>query len=149
MRGVVDSVAFVVVDTPLPKLPLGGELVVNLGREARGGQERSVMSDTGIVVAFNEAINARDLDAIARFMHERHRFIDSAGATVEGKAACIEAWSGCFDAFPDYRNVFEEIRSDAAGAVSVLGRSECSTTALAGPALWLAVVEHGLVLEWR
>src|SRR5262249_62070510 len=107
------------------------------------------MSDTDVVVACNEAINGRDLDRLARLMHEQHRFIDSAGTAVEGKAACVEAWRGFFDAFPDYRNVFEEVRSDAAGAVRVLGRSECSTPALAGPALWLAVVEDGLLLQWQ
>jgi len=107
------------------------------------------MSDTDVVVAFNEAINARDLDGLARLMHEQHRFIDSAGTAVDGKAACVEAWRGFFDAFPDYRNVFEEIRSDAAGAVRVLGRSECSTPALAGPARWLVLVDDGLVLRWQ
>jgi ketosteroid isomerase-like protein len=105
--------------------------------------------DVATVVAFNEAINARNLDVLGELMHDRHRFIDSAGATIEGKAACLEAWRGFFDAFPDYRNVFDDIRSDAAGAVQVRGRSECSTPALEGPARWLALVEDGLVLQWQ
>lgn len=106
-------------------------------------------SDVATVVAFNEAINARDLDALDRLMHEQHRFIDSAGAIVEGKAACIKAWSGFFDAFPDYRNIFDDIRSDATGAVQVRGRSECSTPALDGPARWRALVKDGRVLQWH
>jgi ketosteroid isomerase-like protein len=114
-------------------------------------QRRSAVSDRDVatVVAFNEAINARDLDALGRLMHEQHRFIDSAGATVEGKAACIEAWHGFFNAFPDYRNIFDDIRSDATGAIQVRGRSECSTPALDGPARWRALVEDGLVLQWQ
>jgi ketosteroid isomerase-like protein len=102
-----------------------------------------------VVVAFNEAINARDLDGLARLMHEQHRFIDAAGSAVEGKAACAGAWRGFFAAFADYRNVVEQIRSGAGGAVRVVGRSECSTPALAGPALWLVVVEDGLVRRWQ
>ena len=105
--------------------------------------------DVATVVAFNDAINARDLDALGGLMHEEHRFVDSAGASVEGKAACIEAWRGFFDAFPDYRNVFDEVGVDATGAVRVRGRSECSTPGLDGPARWRALVEEGLVLLWQ
>lgn len=105
--------------------------------------------DVAVVVAFNEAINARDPDALGRLMHDRHRFIDSAGVTVDGKAACIEAWHGFFDAFPDYLNVFDDVRGDGPGAVEVRGRSECSAQALAGPARWRALVEDGLVLQWH
>jgi ketosteroid isomerase-like protein len=101
------------------------------------------------VVAFNEAINARDLDALSRLMHNQHRFIDAAGATIEGKAACLQAWRGFFDAFPDYRNIFDDVRSDATGVVQVRGRSECSTPALDGPARWRALVRDGLVLRWQ
>ncbi len=105
--------------------------------------------DVAIVVAFNEAINARDLVGLGQLMHEQHRFIDSAGATVEGKIACIEAWRGFFDAFPDYRNVFDDVHGDARGAVEVRGRSECSTPALDGPARWRALVQDGLVIQWQ
>lgn len=107
------------------------------------------MSNVEVVVAFNEAINARDLHALAALMHEQHEFVDSAGAAVEGKAACVDAWRGFFDAFPDYRNVFDEVRDGHAGAVTVLGRSECSLSALAGPALWHAMVRDELVLRWQ
>lgn len=105
--------------------------------------------DVAIVMAFNEAINARDPDALGRLMHEQHRFIDSAGATIEGKAACLQAWRGFFAAFPDYRNVFEDVRSDPTGAVQVRGRSESSTPALDGPARWRALVKDGLVVQWQ
>ena len=108
-----------------------------------------MMNNADVVVAFNEAINAHDLDALATLMHEQHRFVDSAGASVEGRAACVEVWRGFFEAFPDYRNVFDEVRDDHTGTVTVLGHSECSLPALAGPALWHARVRDKLVLVWH
>jgi uncharacterized protein YndB with AHSA1/START domain/ketosteroid isomerase-like protein len=104
---------------------------------------------SSVVLAFNAAINRRDLAALGRLMADHHRFIDAAGNAVSGKPACLEAWQGFFDAFPDYRNVFDTVRSDAPGIVVVDGSSECSVPALAGPARWRAVVEGGLVVEWR
>jgi hypothetical protein len=106
-------------------------------------------ADEAAVLAFNDAINAQDLDALGRLMHDQHRFVDSAGAAVTGKSACLEAWQGFFDAFPDYRNIFDSVRSGAAGTVDVRGRSECSEPALVGPARWHAVVRDGLLLEWH
>jgi predicted ester cyclase len=106
-------------------------------------------AEEAAVLAFNDAINAQDLDALGRLMHDQHRFVDSAGAAVRGKAACLDAWRGFFDAFPDYRNVFDSLTSDPSGAVDVRGRSECSEPALAGPASWHAVVTDGLLLSWH
>jgi ketosteroid isomerase-like protein len=107
------------------------------------------LPEESVVTAFNDAINRRDVSSLALLMAAEHRFIDSAGARVDGKHACLEAWQGFFTAFPDYRNIFESLESDAAGVVTVLGRSECSVPALAGPARWRAVVEDGLVVEWQ
>lgn len=97
---------------------------------------------------FNDRINARDLDGLAELMHDEHVFIDSEGGTVTGKKACLEAWQGFFASFPDYRNVFGSMigRPDQ---VIALGHSECSEPALAGPALWSAIVRDGLVAQWR
>ena len=82
-------------------------------------------------------------------MTDTHRFIDSAGAKVDGKSACLEAWRGFFGAFPDYRNVFEEAAEIEPGIVVVRGRSECTVAALDGPAAWRAVVRGGRVDEWH
>ena len=102
-----------------------------------------------VVLAFNEAINGRNLDALADPMTESHRFIDSAGATVDGRNACVEAWRGFFDSFPDYRNVFDEIAEVGDGVVVVRGRSECSFAPLDGPAEWRAVVVNARVEVWQ
>jgi SAM-dependent methyltransferase len=102
-----------------------------------------------IVLAFNAAINRRDVQGLEPLMAEDHRFIDSAGNSIDGKASCLDAWRGFFDAFPDYRNVFDTVRSRPGGIVDVFGHSECSDPALDGPARWRVVVADGLVLEWR
>ena len=102
-----------------------------------------------IVGLFNEAINAGNVAALAELMTDTHRFIDSAGTTVEGKAACIDAWRGFFGTFPDYRNVFDNVEDVGGGVVVVRGRSECSFAALQGPARWRAVVRGGLVDVWQ
>jgi ketosteroid isomerase-like protein len=106
-------------------------------------------ADLEIVSAFNDAINARDLAALSDLMAHDHRFVDAAGAVVEGKAACLEAWSGFFAAFPDYRNVFDEVRAGPGAAVVANGRSESSVPDLAGPARWRVELADGRVVEWR
>jgi uncharacterized protein (TIGR02246 family) len=102
-----------------------------------------------VVLAFNEAINRRDLAALTELMTESHRFIDTEGATVEGRDACVEAWRGFFDSFPDYRNVFVDVAELGDGVVIVQGRSECSSAPLDGPAEWRAVVLDGRVDVWQ
>jgi uncharacterized protein (TIGR02246 family) len=100
-------------------------------------------------IAFNEAINDRDLDALAALMTDDHRFVDSAGAVVAGKQAVLEAWRGFFAAYPDYRNEWSDVTPTADGLIAI-GRSVCSTEpALDGPATWTARIVAGRVAEWR
>ncbi len=100
------------------------------------------------MVAFNERINARDLDGLAALMTEDHVFTDSLDAKVSGKAQCVEAWRGFFAAFPDYRNTFTRLSSQASTATAT-GYSTCETPALDGPALWTAETRAGKVSHWR
>jgi ketosteroid isomerase-like protein len=67
-----------------------------------------------VVIAFNEAINDRDLAALTELMTESHRFIDSAGATVDGRNACVEAWRGFFESFPTIATSSTTSRTSAA-----------------------------------
>jgi ketosteroid isomerase-like protein len=100
-------------------------------------------------IAFNEAINRRDLQGLRELMTDDHRLIDSDGNLIRGKEEVLEAWRGFFDAFPDYRN-------DWSGTIEVgdrqiaVGRSTCSNEpALDGPAIWAARSSQGKVAEWR
>jgi ketosteroid isomerase-like protein len=100
------------------------------------------------MVQFNECINRRALEALALLMTEDHVFTDTLGARVNGKAACVDAWRGFFAAFPDYRNMFEQIRARGELAIAV-GYSSCSVEALDGPAIWTALVAGEKVAHWR
>jgi ketosteroid isomerase-like protein len=106
------------------------------------------MSDRDIAIKFNDAINARDLDALVALMTDDHRFIDTGGTVFEGIDRCREIWTGFFSAFPDYRNHFETVEARE-GAIVIAGRSTCSDARLAGPALWSVIVVDGAVREWR
>jgi ketosteroid isomerase-like protein len=112
---------------------------------ASGGREDDSES---IVARFNDHINGRDLDGLARLMTDDHVFVDSAGGRVDGRQRCLLAWRGFFDAYPDYRNVFAST-SASADMVAAAGRSVCSEPALDGPALWTARIRDGRVWEWR
>jgi ketosteroid isomerase-like protein len=102
-----------------------------------------------IAVAFNEAINARDLDALGALMADGHTFVDSAGTVLAGAERVLDAWRGFFAAFPDYRNEWVEA-IPTRGRVIALGRSVCTTEpALDGPAIWTATIAGGKVAEWR
>jgi ketosteroid isomerase-like protein len=123
---------------------------VLFGRDTRTRASEVRMSNAAaVVLAFNEAINGRDLAALAGLMTESHRFIDSGSATVDGRIACVEAWRGFFDSFPDYRNVFDDIAEVGDGVVVVRGRSECGFAPLDGPAEWHVVVTDTRVDVWQ
>ena len=107
--------------------------------------------------AFAAAINRQDVEGLAGLMTPEHRFVDSLGNVVEGREKMRAAWIGYFRMVPDYSIVVEE--SYAAGAVVViLGKAKGTYTADGAlkpenrwetPAAWRAVVEGGLVAEWR
>jgi ketosteroid isomerase-like protein len=100
-------------------------------------------------VAFNEAINRRDLHALDELMTDGHKFIDSDGNVLAGRKRVLEAWQGFFEAFPDYRNEWARVIPMGSTVIAV-GRSVCSTEpALDGPAIWTARTADGKLSEWR
>ncbi|MCX5612227.1 nuclear transport factor 2 family protein [Streptomyces sp. NBC_00047] len=103
---------------------------------------------TALVVRFNDCINGRDIEGLARLMSDDHTFIDSEGGVVSGKRECLDAWRGFFESFPDYRNVFDSLTARE-GVVTVVGHAVCAEPSLAGPALWTARIRNGEVAEWR
>jgi ketosteroid isomerase-like protein len=110
-----------------------------------------------VVLAFLDAINSRDVDKLCALMSADHVFVDALGNKVQGKESMRKAWAGYFQWFPDYRVSHEEIFSDGK-LVAAFGSAE-GTYAPKGnlakqnhwnaPAAWKAVVEGGLVKEWR
>lgn len=101
-----------------------------------------------LVTKFNEAINRRDVAALADLMSTDHTFIDSQGDRVVGERAALEAWQSFFVQYPDYRNHFISMYLDG-NRVAVAGYSSCSNKALSGPTLWSAITADGQVSEWR
>ena len=110
-----------------------------------------------VVLAFLEAINSRNVDRLCALMSEDHVCVDALGNKVQGRESMRKAWTGYFQWFPDYRVSHEEIFSDGK-LVAAFGSAE-GTYAPKGnlvkenrwnaPAAWKAVVEGGLVKEWR
>ncbi len=126
---------------------------------------------------FVRAINRQDADALAGMMTEEHRFIDSLGNAVAGREAVRNAWLGYFRMVPDYSIAVEETLCDTAGPSPPLRSAQDDSPFLGAgqvvvllgvaqgtyspdgkprpenrwetPAALRAVVEDGLVAEWR
>ena len=115
------------------------------------------MSQVETVLDFIDRINRRDADELAAAMTEDHVFVDSLGQSVRGRETMRAGWRGYFALCPDYRVAHEAIFEDA-NTVAVFGTAG-GTIAAGGtlpaenrwriPAAWLAIVENGLVKEWR
>jgi ketosteroid isomerase-like protein len=94
---------------------------------------------------------------LGELMTEDHVFIDSLGQSVRGREKMRAGWRGYFAFCPDYWVSHEEIFQNG-NLVAVFG-SAGGTIAANGKlppenkwrasAAWLAVVEKGLVKEWR
>lgn len=106
------------------------------------------MSVRELAIRFNDAITARDLDALVVLMTDDHRFIDTAGNVVEGLAAARDAWRAFFTAYSEYQNHFETF-TERDNYVAITGHSTCSEPRLAGRGLWSAEVRDGRISEWR
>jgi ketosteroid isomerase-like protein len=85
-----------------------------------------------VVEAFNAAINARDIDALAALMTDNHEFIDAESASIRGKEACVAAWRGFFAAFPEYRNTFTRLAAVDAEPVTALDHAASADASAEG-----------------
>jgi len=99
-------------------------------------------------VRFNERINQRDADGLAKLMTDDHTFIDSKGGVTRGKAVMMDGWRDFFEKYPDYKNDFNcvTVQDDI---VVMVGRSSCSFKPLDGPNVWTAKIEGKKISEWR
>jgi ketosteroid isomerase-like protein len=115
------------------------------------------MNPVETVQHFLDAINQHDCKKLAELMTEDHVFIDSLGNTVRGREQMRVGWQGYFAFCPDYWVSHDEIFPNG-HLVAVFGAAG-GTVAKNGElppenkwrvsAAWLAVVENGLVKEWR
>ncbi len=115
------------------------------------------MSPAETVLHFLDRINQRDVDKLAELMTEDHVFIDSLGQSMQGREKMRAGWQSYYTLCPDYWVSHQEIVQNG-NLVAVFG-SAGGTIAAHGklpaenkwrtPAAWLAVVEKGLVKEWR
>jgi ketosteroid isomerase-like protein len=104
-----------------------------------------------------DSINQHDAGKLAALMTDGHVFVDSLGNKVQGREKMKTGWQGYFAFCPDYWVTHESIFGDG-NSVAAFGAAG-GTIAADGklppenkwrtPAAWLAVVENGLVKEWR
>jgi len=115
------------------------------------------MAPVETVLEFLNRINQRDPDKLAELMTEDHVFIDSLGQSVKGREKMRAGWRGYYAFCPDYWVSHETIFATG-DTVAVFGAAG-GTIAADGKLLdenrwqisaaWRAVVENGLVKEWR
>ncbi|MGA2038424.1 MAG: nuclear transport factor 2 family protein [Bryobacteraceae bacterium] len=115
------------------------------------------MSPLETVLEFIDHINQHDADKLAELMTEDHAFIDGLGQAVRGRENMRVAWRGYYAFCPDYRVSQDRILSDgnvvaafgtAGGTIAANGQLPTENQ-WRTPAAWFAIVENGLVKEWR
>ncbi|HEX7289292.1 MAG TPA: nuclear transport factor 2 family protein [Candidatus Angelobacter sp.] len=110
-----------------------------------------------VVLKFEQAINARNVDAICALLTPDSVFIDSLGNRLEGQQKMRPAWEGYFKMVPDYTISHSEIFSNG-DTVALFGSAQ-GTFAKDGqlkkedfwrtPAAWRAVIKDGKVAVWQ
>ena len=96
-------------------------------------------------------------NTLAELMAQDHTFVDSLGNSVHGREKMREGWRGYFAFCPDYWVSHEEIFANgnmvavfgAAGGTIVRKGELPPENKWRAAAAWLAIVENGLVREWR
>ena len=101
------------------------------------------------VIAFNEAINQRNLDVLRDSMTDGQAFIDADDNVLADRTAVLRAWSDFFSAFPDDRNDRPQVMATAEGMSLLADPSVRLKPALDGPAIWTARTVRDKVSEWR
>jgi hypothetical protein len=89
---------------------------------------------------------------------ENHLFIDGLGQAVQGRETMRAGWLGYYTMCPDYRishhTIFASgnqvaVFGEAGGTIASSGGQLRAENRWSTPAAWLAVVEFGLIREWR
>jgi len=113
------------------------------------------MSSEEIALAFVEAVNAEDVEALGALMAEDYVFTDSLGGSFAGRAQMMQGWRYFFTAYPFYRIEVEQVLSR--GATVALFGEAVGGWRIDGKVLekrwtvraaWLAEVKDGKVSHW-
>jgi ketosteroid isomerase-like protein len=111
------------------------------------------MTNKQTILAFNERLNAHDVEGLTALMSEDHIFIDAHGNQISGREAMLTGWRGYFEWFPDYSIEITDVFADGenfalfgfAGG-SFRGKPSESWRL---PAAWKASVKDGRVALWQ
>ena len=108
------------------------------------------MNPIQTVLEFMDRINQRNVDKLVELMTEDHVFVDSLGNQIRGREKMRAGWRGYYGMCPDYWVSHEEIfeKGNTVAIVGVAGGT-IRESKWRTPAAWLAVVDNGLVKEWR
>ncbi len=114
-------------------------------------------SSVDTVLAFMDRINQHDADRVAEYMTDDHVFVDSLGQSIAGRDTMKSGWRGYFAFCPDYWVSHEAVFPSgnrvavfgaAGGTIAAHGRLPPENQWRASAA-WLAIVENGLIKQWR
>ena len=108
------------------------------------------MDPVETVCRFLECINQHDPDKLATLMTEDHLFVDSLGTEMRGREKIRAGWKGYYAICPDYWVTHDAIFHDG-NRIAVFGAAggTIAENQWRTCAAWLAIVENGLVKEWR
>jgi len=110
-----------------------------------------------VVLAFEQKINAGDVDSIIALMAADGVFIDSMGAKITGQDNLRQAWSEYFRMVPDYRISHTEVIQSGTTVV-LMGEARGTFThdgllhrenGWSTPAAWRAVIDSGRIRVWQ
>jgi ketosteroid isomerase-like protein len=109
-----------------------------------------------IAMDFIKRVNSGDVQALCELMTEGHIFQDALGKRFIGRETIRQGWATYFKLVADYQVHAEEF-FQTGGRLAIFGTASgryVGGGAAKGnfwevPASWLAVVQDGLIAEWR
>jgi len=111
-----------------------------------------------VAMDFIKRINAGNVDALCELMTEKHVFQDALGKRFVGRETLRQGWKAYFTTVADYNVRAEEffqtknrlaIFGVASGTCCGGGGAKSPDKFWQVPAAWGAVVDGGLIAEWR
>jgi ketosteroid isomerase-like protein len=105
-------------------------------------------SSVRAVERYVKALNARDADAIAKFIAPNCRMVDSRGDWIEGYDTVLLATRRFIELEPDFTLHVEHI-SQHGEDILLRGHVDADHPELSKDCLWLARVDNGQIAYWQ